>query len=244
MAIPYLNIARALALKTGQLADAQTAALFETVYTSALATAVGGMEIPLSEIKRMVLAAEKRVADVCCRQKNPILKQEMYVGSVDLDSGDEIQEPGEADEEWIGTFDGAYDSDDDTPLTEKPKQAIIRMNRRIDASELRLIPHHFALDGRRLYHTRPNGAYVGGYQWSMTERIAAYAASGDSLLNTSCEAWVIAEACSDAAQEGFFVSEAAGYANFAQMCKEDAVRGVIPSNVLPDATASIEPVKN
>lgn len=246
MAIPYLNLARAVLVRTGQLGDAVSAADLETLYTGSLVNALEGVEIPLSELKRLVIATEKQVADICCRQKNPILKQMFSAESVDIESGDAIPVPddGSADGEWIGTFDGVYDSDDDQPLTEKPKQSIIQMNRRVDAGELRLIPFHFAMDGKRVYHTRPDGAYLAGYSWSQTERLAAYAANGDSLLHVSTENWCIAKACANAASEGWFTTEAGVYAAITRDCEAEVKEGVIPSAILPDATASSEPVKN
>ena len=246
MAIPYLNIARAVLVRTGQLGDATDAAALETLYTGSLVNALEGVEIPLSELKRLVIATEKQVADICCRQKNPILKMAFAASSGEIGTGDAIPVPndGSADGEWIGTLDGVYDADTDQPLTEKPKQSIIRMNRRVTAGELRLVPFHFAMDGKRFYHTRPEGAYVAGYSWSQIARLAAYAANGDSLLHFSTENWWIAKSCANAAAEGWFVGEAGAYAQIAKDCEAEVKEGAIPSPILPDATAGSEPVKN
>lgn len=244
MSIPYLNIARAVALKTGQFADAADAAAFETIYTTALATALDGFELPLSELKRLILASEKKIAAVCCRQSNPVLKIGMADKSASLLSGAAIPSIDDDTDEWIGAFDGVYDTTTHQPLTEKPKQAIFRYNRRIAASELRLVPFHYCFDGGFIFHTRSGGAYIGGYGWDYAAQVTAYGASGNSPLAQECEDWWIADCLANAAQEGWFTQEAQGYFQIAQAAAEAAEKGVVPTRFLPDTTASIEEVKN
>lgn len=344
MSIPYLNIARAVAARSGQLADAVTAAAFETVYTSELSTALGGMEMPPSELKRMVLASEKRIASICARQKNPILKGGMRSQSESVTSGRQMPMADASGKEWIGTAVDTIVDDSDAnhhTLTEKPIQDVLRMNRLYTAGFLRIRPYHYALDGQTIHHTRAS-VYCIGCVWDYTTQAAAYALAatapaskaytqanvdttndwititahgfttglrvwavpvstlpspltsstdyylivvdankirfatslanalagtyvnlaspggasggtitpkdasggGSSPLAQECENWWIADTLSMAAQEGWFQDEASRYGQIAEMCKQDAIQGVIPAAVLPDTTATTNPVKN
>lgn len=243
MSIPYLNIARAIALRTGQLGDAESAAAFEAVYASALSSAVSGMEIPLSELKRLVLASEKKLASICARQKNPILKAGLAAHTANLASGASLPIVDSNAKEFIGGFDGFFDATDLTPLTEKPKEVIARNLRRIMSNELSMQVYQFCLEGRVLIHTRTN-VYANGYSWDYTTQATAYGASGNSPLAQECEIWWIADALANAAQEGWFSQEAGLYAGIAGGCEQDVRQGAIPQAVLPDSTASAEPVKN
>lgn len=244
MAIPYLNIARAVMLRTGQLADAATAAAFETLYTSALATALGGMEVPLSELKRLVLASEKRIAGICCRQENPILKMGMADRTVDLASGAALPTLDNDSDEFVGIFGAVHDALTGLPLTEKPIQEITRINRLIASGFLRIAPHHFVFHDQMIFHTRAGGAYIAGYAWDYTAQATAYGASGNSPLSQEVESWWIADCLENAAQEGWFMQEAGIYSQIAANCAREAKEGAIPSAILPDTTASAEPVKN
>lgn len=242
MSIPYLNIARAIALRTGQLGDAATAAAFETLYTSSLSTAIAGMEMPLSELKRLVLASEKKIASICARQKNPVLKAAMGGRTANLSSGAALPTTDDNSKEFIGGFDGFF-GPTGQPLTEKPKETILRNQRRLAEEDSMPQPYQFCLEGRLIFHTC-GAAYATGYVWDYSTQATAYGASGNSPLPQEVESWWIADALANAAQEGWFASEASAYAGIAQGCEQDVRQGTIPQAVLPDSTASAEPVKN
>lgn len=246
MSIAYLNIARAVLLRTGQLKDASDAATFETVYTSALASAVGGVEIPLSELKRMVLSACKRVASACARQSNPVLRQELDGTSASLAHKAAIPTTDSASDAWIGSFTAVRDATTNEPLTEKPKQTILREIRLYGASGtdmLKYRPMHYCFDAGQVLHTRAN-VVITGSKWNDATQASRYDSSQTAPLAQEVETWVIAEVLAQAGQEGWFLQEAGIYAAIAQACAADVAQGAIPARYLPDTTANIEPLKN
>lgn len=244
MSIPYANIWKAFLAKTNQLADAIDASAFDSVYNaSTIVSAHSGMDIPRSEVKRLILAAEKRVASACVRQKNPILWGELFGKSSAISSGISIPNTDDDNDEWLGTFQTVRDGTTGTVLTEKPKQEIERMNRLVASGFLRIRPFHHAIEGKTLFHTRSTAYFEGG-AWDRSVQSAAFEINGTSPLAQECEAWWIAESLAMASGENWYVQESTAMASFAKACEADALRGVVPSSILPDSTANEDPVKN
>lgn len=243
MAIPYNNIIRAVLVRTNQMTDAIDASALETLYTGSLSSAIGGMDLPASEIKRMILDAEKRVASVCAKQTNPLLWGGMFGRSADIANEGHIPSTDNDSDSWIGAFHTVLDSTTDEPLTEKPKQDILRMNRLVASGFLKVRPMHYCIEGDRIYHTRSGNVYVEGCGWDYTIQASAYAA-GDSPLAQECEGWWIAETLAMAAGEGWYASESASYMNIAAACRDEVRQGIMPTATIPDSTVNVEPVKN
>lgn len=242
MSIPYLNIARGVLLRTGQFADAVSASAFETVYTSALAAAAGGLELPLSELKRLVLASEKRIAAMCARSKNPILIGPLYGKTASIAHKGQIPLVDSNSKAFIGDFTNIVDASDNTPLTEKPKQVVLRRVRNA-GSFYKLESYNYCIEGNRLLHTRTN-AIIEGCVWDYTTQDTAYGANGSSPLAQELESMWVADCLANAPQEDWFIQEAGLYAQIVSKCEQDIYNGLIPAPILPDSTASAEPVKN
>jgi hypothetical protein len=244
MSILYRNIAFAVALKTNQLADAVSAAAFETVYTAAtLATALAGVEIPLSEFKRMTLASEKRIGEAIAMSSLTNYRSSLYGLTDPILSGAQIPRTDTNGSELLGAFSNFRDQESHTLLTEKPKETIDRMNRLYADGHLRIRPFHYHRADNVLTHTR-EGVYAEGCFWSYDTQSAAFDADGSSPLPQACEGWFIADILANASQEGWFVQEAGVYEQIAQKAEEDVKAGMMPAPSILDTTANSEPVKN
>lgn len=229
-------------LRTSQFADAASASAFETVYTTALATAMGGLEIPLSELKRLVLASEKRLAWLSSRSKNPILMGPLYGKTANIAHLGQIPLVNASSKAFIGNFTGVIDASTNEPLEEKPKQTVLRRVRNAN-SFFQLESYYYCIEGLRLLHTRTN-AIMEGCIWDYTDQATAYSASGNSPLAQELESMWIADCLANAPQEGWFIQEGGLYAGIVAKCEQDIANGLIPAAVLPDTTVNAEPVKN
>jgi hypothetical protein len=243
MAIPYLNIARAVMLRSNQFGDAVTATALEALFVNTLVNAIAGMEIPLSALKLAILASEKKLAETIGFSTWDIGRAALYARSDNLVSGSVLPTISSGGNEFVGAFSGVFDQSDESPLTEKGKSEIMRLNRLYAAGALRIRPYHFHKAGLKLLHTR-DGAYFEGCAWSYDVQGAAYDADGWSILPQTCETWLVADVLANTAQENWFVTEAGVYAQIASTCAMDVKNGLTPSATLPDTTSSPEPVKN
>lgn len=247
MAIPYLNIARAVVLRANQLGDAADAAALETLYTGALSSAVTGMEVPLTALKHTILACEKRWVERVARFGPENYKQSLYGRSIDLGIGIELPIVDNAAKEFIGPFSGVFDSIESTvQLTEAPEHVVrraIRNQNRV-GGPFKLEQYHYHLRGTHILHTRLNGAYVTGCSWSYSTQSTAYDASGNSPLPQALEVGWVAEVLENLPQENWFVSEASVYSKIRAAVEDGLRAGIEPNAQLPDATSTPEPVKN
>jgi hypothetical protein len=157
----------------------------------------------------------------------------------DYSSGDDL----EVVDVWLGGFHGVNDSTDELPLTEKPLQEVQRCIRLYAAGILKIRPYHYAMHGGKITHTRED-VYLQACSWTESLQSAQYDAAGFSPLAQECEVWWLAEALSMASTEGWFTNEARGYAALAAECAQDAVKGIVPSAIMPDHTVNQDPVKN
>lgn len=173
MSIAYENARKAILLRSGQLADAATAAAFETVFNAVLATAVGGMEVPLTGLKYAILASEKRIAALCGRSKNPILRRPLYGRSANIAHLGQIPTTDNNSKQWVGNFSSVLDATTNEPLTEKPKQTVLRDVRMYSSGTLKIRPMHFCEEDTRMLHTRAN-IYLEGCVWDYATQLAAY----------------------------------------------------------------------
>lgn len=173
MSIKYLNIARAVALRSNQLGDAVDAAALEALYTGDLLAALDGMEIPYSALKQQILASEKRIAALAARLKNPALKRGLYGRSANIADKGLMPQTDQNGYQWIGSFDSIIDAATGDELTEKPKQEVRRIKRLKTASIVVTNPLHYAIAGNKLFHTVTN-AYVEGCVWDYATQSTAY----------------------------------------------------------------------
>lgn len=242
MAIPYLNIARAVMLRANQIGDAADAAALETLFASSLATSVAGMEVPLTALKLTILAVEKRWVERVSKCGLPHYIQALTGRSADLATGSQIPTVDNAAREFQGSLSSIRDSINGRPLTEMPLAMVLSRYPRPQRNMVIPVYWYHRL-GRILHHTRASGAYVEGCSWSYSTQAAAYAV-GDSPLPGPLEVGFVAEVLENLPQENWFVSEAGHYTNIRREVEESLATGVEPTATLPDSTLSADPIKD
>lgn len=245
MAILYKPVAMAIALRSNQISDAVTAAALETIYAGTLASALAGLEIPLTALKQTILASEKRIASVCGRQKNPILHGDMMSKTANIANKGAIPKKDASNKHFIGNFLGCYDAATDYPLTEKTKQEVLRRLNN-PGTFFKLDTNIFCIEVDMLIHTVTN-AYLKGCVWDRATQETAWGnieTTGASPLAQELETWLVAESLAMSAQEEWFHGEASIFRTVAAQCEQDVRGGVIPTAILPGTTAGAEPVKD
>ncbi len=174
MSIKYLNIAKAVALRSNQLGDAGDAAALEALYSGALATALQGMDIPYSALKQQILASEKRIAGFVATCQNPILRRSLYGRSANIAHKGQIPDTDQNNYQWVGSFGSIIDATTGEEMTEKPKQEVKRILRMLAAGTLTIRPLHFARADSRLFHTGSGSVCLEGCVWDYATQSAAY----------------------------------------------------------------------
>lgn len=173
MSIKYLNIAKAVALRSNQLADASEASALEALYAGDLMAAMDGMEIPYSALKQQILASEKRIAGFVARLKNPVLKRGLYGRTANISHKGLVPDVDQNNYQWIGNFGSVIDASTGEELTEKPKQEVRRLRRLATAGVLQTPVLHYNLAENRLFHT-VTSAYLEGCVWDYATQSTAY----------------------------------------------------------------------
>ena len=187
MAIKYQNIAKAVAIRANQITGGDAAAREASYVAASIATEMDGTELPYSALKQDILAAEKELASLIGNSNNPLFKITLVAESDSLESGDEVPEFDDAGVSFVGNFDGIFDEDDDRPLTEQPKQEVLR---RIDnAGSFFKLPYYgYFMEGTRIYFKTPSDAvYFRGCAWSLAAAEALFDAESESPLPQELE---------------------------------------------------------
>lgn len=242
MSILYQNIAKAVALRAGQLADGADSAALEAAFTGPLAGNMDGVEVPFSALKMAILASEKRIAQVIGFSSLSIYRAALQSRTIPLASGDDLPNLDQNEIEIVGELGGVFDATDNEPLTEITKQEIRRWRR--NASVLFRTPvYHFHKEDTTIIHTR-DAAYFKCCVWDEQTQSAAYDASGASPLPQGVETFWIADVLANLPQEDWFVSEAGIYQRISYNCEMEIKGGAMPSAKLPDAITFADPSKN
>lgn len=233
MAIPYQNIIKQVALKSGQIGDRASSAAFNTLFDGAVADLVTGLEIPRAALKMAILASEARIAALVGRQKNPVLRTALYGKTGELISGALLPNFDTKNVRFVGNFGNVLDALDDRPLTEKRKQIVTRRNENA-GDFFRLESYYFCLEDTRIYHTRQS-VYLEGCVWNRIAQSAAYDdANGVSPLHEELETFFIADVLANLPQEDWFMSEAETYRRIAKDCEAELKQGIAPTATLPE----------
>lgn len=241
--IPYSNIIKQVALKSGQIGDRASASAFNTMFDGAINDLITGLEIPRAALKMAILASEARIAALVAKQKNPVLRTALYGKTGEILSGALLPNFDTNNVRFFGNFGNVLDFDNDHPLSEQPKQVVMR--RIENANEFFILgAYYFCLEDSRIFHTRA-AVYLEGCVWNRAAQLTAYDnANGTSPLHEELETFFIADVLANLPQEDWFVSEAETYRRIADKCETDLMRGVIPNVVLPSSTARAEPIKD
>lgn len=204
MSFRYVDVFRAVALRTNQFVGGAKAAR-ETAYTDIDPTGqTDGIELPPAALKQDILTREREIVQAVGMSDNSTLRSALMAASDPLASSSEIPTVDVDDKPFYGKPDGIYDSSDSRSLTEVSKE---KVDNYLDApSFFQVRPYHFARVGTIIYHTRPN-VFFRGVSWDWDTQSAAYDGKGDSPLHASLEGLLVDLVCANCPQEGWFISE-------------------------------------
>jgi len=160
--------------------------------------------------KDLVIVAEGKYAGIISFTNRQSLRKPLISQTAVVVSGAAFPATNSGGDKVIGIPGAIKDSADATTLTEKP----LALVRRLNAETWRVYPlYHFAFDGDRVEHTRPDViADVCTYN-SATQR-AAVQASGNMLLSDSLEEALICEGVSMAFRDDNFPAQAKQYREY------------------------------
>lgn len=248
MSIPYLNVAKAVALRANQLrggnASARVSAYgYSTV--SAFTSALDGVDVPYQALKQDILAQEAIIASMIGNSTNPIFRAALAGQSSVLVSSPVSIPAAGVSAPFVGALDGFYDQGDNTPLTEGDKREIDRFTK--NPGSFWVVPkYQYHVEGRTLYHTRTS-VVAKGCVWDRTVQAAAYDADGSSPLPQEMESLWVARVLANLPQEDWFVAEAGLYSQLAMKYEQELFEGkvakmTIPS--MPETTSRVDPAKD
>ena len=243
MSIAYQRIARAVALRADMFIDGDKAAR-ETAYTTAtVATQLDSALVPPSALKQDILAIEQEIAEIIANSTNAMYRAALAIQSANVASGGNVPTANGSSVPFIGTFDGVFDSADNTPMREMPLQVVLRRVANPN-STWKVAVRYFAIEGTKIFHTTTN-VYFRGCGWLYATQSAAYDANGNSLLPSVLEGLWVCKVLARLAQNGWFVPEAQWYQNLAAEQTAALIEGRAQMLALPDQpikAASAEPV--
>lgn len=162
MSIPYVHIARSIALRARQLPGGDVTAREAAYNISSIVGTLNGVEMPFTACKDIVLMTEQRLAMRIAMSSNKLWRRHLASASAAIASGADIPRVNAGGVAFIGTHEGIYDSATGRPLTEQPLQ-IVQNYLRSAATHtfFKRQPYHFAEHGTKSFFTVANAIYRG-----------------------------------------------------------------------------------
>lgn len=238
MAIPYQNIARAIALRANQLVggDAEER---DTAYqdVAGIYLHMDGVEVPYGALRRDILAVEIELAEKIGNMTDSIYRAHLRAESADLVTGSVVPLTKAASvAAFVGSFDGIFDASDDLPLTEKSKLEVLRRIK--NPNSMFVLPtYHYCFEGTKILHTRP-AVYFQGCAFDKTAAQDAFDALGNSVLPAALEVIWIMKVLAGLPQENWFVQEAIYYRDTVSIKENGVIQGKIQDLQLPQMPAT------
>jgi len=241
----YHNLAKAILLRAGQMVDGVDADALNTTYSGLLADMAGGVEVPLTALRRDILAVEALVAAMIGQSSNAQLRMAI-AGEAGVSSGDDVPTSADTGGKFVGKFDGLFNDDDDTSLALMEGHVV---DRRIanKGTFYRIDLNGYYIDGTKVFFQCSGGdAYFRGCVWNQTQAETEYdeaGGTGTSVLPYQCELIVQNKVLANIAQENWFTTEAANYNAMADAAARDI--GLLPEPAKQDELlATTEENKN
>lgn len=247
MAIPYQNIAKAVAIRANQITDGSPADIEAAYAAASIEPAMDGVEVPYSALKQDILAAEKELAAMIGASSNSLFKIALSSESDAIESGDDLPEFDDAGVPFIGNFDAICDADDGNPLTEQPKQQVLR---RIEnpGNFFKLPYYGYFFEGTKIFFKCPSdSAVVRGCSWDLAAAEALFDAESESPLPQEVEVLWACKVLENLPRENWFVPEAQYYSGLVETKQSAIIEGrerIMKMPQIPTKTASAEPTKD
>lgn len=166
---------------------------------------------PMNAIRDALVQAQGRLAQAIGLSGDRVLRAYLRGTSAALAPYAELPSTDAAGAPFIGNFGGAFDADDNTPLTRMPV-AVVR--NRLLAPLLYLAPaYQFALTPDQFLHTRTT-AKLYGCVWDADAQTAIYDQDGDFTLADSLVEAVICGACAMLMRDDEWTDQATRWATY------------------------------
>lgn len=238
MPIPYLHIARAIALRSNQI-DGGDSADREAAYSGFTVASMDGVEVPYTALKDVIIQTEAELAEMVGYKANSAHRQALAAVSDDLADGDEIPTLDESNKQFVGIFDGVFDSETDDPLDYVPFHLFTPAKRNY-GSFFRTDRFEYSRVGTLVYTSRPS-IYFRGCSWDHNQASGMFDSMGISPLPYALAALWICKGLSILPIENWFVQEAGYYRDLAAAKEDGIIEGTIQMSELPDV---VEKKKN
>lgn len=168
---------------------------------------------PFNAIRDSCVQAQGRLAQAIGLSGDRVLRAYLRGTSAALAPYAELPSADAAGTPFIGNFGGAFDADDNTPLTRMPV-AVVR--NRLLAPLLYLAPaYQFALTPDQFLHTRTT-ARLYGCVWDADAQTSIYNQDGDFTLADSLVEAVICGACAMLMRDDEWVEQSGRWATYFQ----------------------------
>lgn len=221
MALNYHEIVAASALRVSALTGTLTAALETTFVTRPLTTAQFQSTVfNFSAIKQAVVNAEEKMAHAIANTPGHAWRASLAGATSTLANAAAIPTVSSASKQIIGKLGSVYDGS--TVCTSKPL-AVIRRRVRNANSFFRAPVYHYAIDDRRIYHTRPT-VVIDVCVYDRAVQIALVDSNGAILLPEVLEEAYICGTVSMLVRDDEFSGQAATYRQYFENTLE-MVRG-------------------
>lgn len=129
MPLPYVNLAKSIALRANQLGDAEDAVDLNTAYRdSDLVDIMDGMEIPYAALREDILVVEAEIATMIGFSSEATLRAALATKAY-VKSGDALPTLDERSRRFLGKPDGLFNVKSGLPLQLMDKQTVLRRMR-------------------------------------------------------------------------------------------------------------------
>jgi hypothetical protein len=245
MAIDYQNVCKIIALAAAQIEGGDAQARESALQVNDISTKMDGTDVPYTALKIHVLAVEKELAEMVGNSNNAIYRSALKIQSEPVASGAEVPTANASNIPFIGAYDGIFDAETDTPLTEMPVQWVRR--RIANPNTFFRIPMYvYAVQGTLIMHTVEE-AYFRGCGWDYATQSAAFDALGTSPLPQALELRWAFEVLAGLAQEGWFIDESGIFRALAVQKQQAIASGkyeLLAMPQIPSKSASVNPAKD
>lgn len=236
MAINYLTLKRAAALRLAQIIGA-TQATLETSYTdTTFSDMLDGAEIPLTAFQDQILNVERELVQIIGNTPSHPARSYLYGASAELEDLDSTPIADADGNSFFGMFDSCSDADSNRPLTWMPTQVLTDI---LDngADFFGDTPfYYYNITGNFIRCTRPS-VILQGVSWNYGEQVIQYEADGDSPLPDGITAAWIDGVTARAAQVGWVAGDLFAY--YDKLYEEGLMRFGLNRGNVPLSSANV-----
>lgn len=174
MSIFYQNLVKSVALRTIQIVGGNAAARDAAYSAASIQAYLDGIQLPYSALKQDCLAVESELAVMVGNSNDPAWRSHLKAHTANLLDKAEIPSVDSNGFHFVGGFDGVFDADDGTILTEKDKETVQR--RITNPNGFFTIPgQHYCFEGTIIRHTQASpGVYLRGCSWDYATQSALF----------------------------------------------------------------------